>query len=228
MMINKQRAEQQLEDPDTILVHHVWATMQGEGPHAGRPAVFVRLTGCNIRCPACDTDYTSQRNSLSPVEVVEVVRAIRQSGLVVLTGGEPLRQDITKLVRVLLDEGYEVQIETNGTVYRDLPFDNKNFMIVCSPKTTHIDAQLAQKVSAWKYVMDADHVDVIDGLPTSVLLGKGYVARPPEGNEAPVYLQPLDVEDELENSRNLKAVVCSCMTNGYRLCLQVHKIIGLE
>lgn len=226
--VNQQRPEPRLDNPDAILIHHVWETMQGEGPHAGKPAVFVRLTGCNIQCPACDTEYTSQRHSMSPVESVEVVKAIRRSGLVVLTGGEPLRQDITAMVKLLLDEGYEVQIETNGTLYRDLPFEHKRLMVVCSPKTSRIDALLADKVSAWKYVMDADHIDPVDGLPTTVLHGHGHVARPPRWNVAPIYVQPLDVNDPVENDRHLDAVVKTCMKHGYRLCLQVHKLIGLE
>lgn len=226
--VNTQRPMPSVDDPDTIMVHHAWETMQGEGPHAGKPAVFVRLTGCNIQCPACDTEYTSQRHSMSPVESVEVVKAIRRSGLVVLTGGEPLRQDITKFVSLLLEDGYEVQIETNGTVYRDLPFDHKRFMVVCSPKTSRIDTRLAEMVSAWKYVLDADHVDPVDGLPTTTLHGPGIVARPPRWNLAPIYVQPLDVNDPAENARNLDAVVKTCMKHGYRLCLQMHKIIGLE
>lgn len=228
MQVNQQRPEKQMNDPNRIEIHHVWETMQGEGPHAGRPAVFVRLTGCNIQCPACDTEYTSKRFSASPTVVVETVKAIRRSGLVVLTGGEPFRQDISMLVHLLLDAGFEVQIETNGTLYRDLPYGNERLMVVCSPKTSRIDARLAEHVSAWKFVIDAAHIDAIDGLPTSTLNGPGKVARPPKENKAPIYVQPLDVGQSIENGKNLEAAILVCMSHGYRLCLQVHKIIGLE
>jgi len=226
--VNQQKPERQLSNPDTLQLHHIWDTMQGEGPHAGRPAVFVRLTGCNIQCPACDTEYTNQRQLLSPAEIVDKVVAIRRSGLVVLTGGEPFRQDITKLVVLLLGEGFEVQIESNGTVYRDLPFEREKLMVVCSPKTSRVDPRLAKKVAAWKFILDADHVSPNDGLPTRTMHGPGYVARPPDGNRVPIYVQPLDVGDDQENDRHLKAAVKTCMTYGYRLCLQMHKLIGLE
>jgi len=226
--LNTQTPEKPTQDPDSIEVHHIWDTIQGEGPHAGRPAVFVRLTGCNIQCPACDTEYTSERRLLSPDGVVEVVRGIRPSGLVVLTGGEPMRQNISKLVETLLDARYEVQIETNGTIFRALPFDNMNLVIVCSPKTANVNAKFAIHVDAWKYVLDACHVDPKDGLPTTTMNHDGPVSRPLRGGGAEIYVQPLDEGHPGPNGRNLAAAVKSVRTYGYRLCLQTHKIIGLE
>lgn len=222
METNQQPREKAVHDEDgTLQVHHAWHTMQGEGPFAGTPAVFVRLTGCNLQCAFCDTEYTSQRYMLAPSVCVEVVRGIRPSGLVVLTGGEPFRQNITPFCDLLIAEGYTVQVETNGTfpVSKYLP-DAVN--IVCSPKTPvlHID-----RVDAWKYVLDANHVDEYDGLPTKTLMS----SRPARPNRsAQVYVQPMDEQDEAANKRNTDAAVASCMKYGYRFCAQVHKIIGLE
>ena len=95
MEVNNQKREgiAPLRFGDVEIVD-IWKTIQGEGPLAGCPSVFIRLAGCNLRCPWCDTDYTSNRKLWRASEVVELVRAIRPSGLVVLTGGEPFRQDI--------------------------------------------------------------------------------------------------------------------------------------
>lgn len=201
--------------------------MQGEGPFAGTPAVFVRLAGCNLQCPFCDTDYTSGRQQITVEQCVTSVLGIRSYGLVVITGGEPFRQNITPLCQALLDVGYTVQIETNGTMFADVDFPPE-VVIVCSPKTGGLHHVLQTRVNAWKYVLEAGRVDS-DGLPTSIL-GAGRPARPPKGHPGRVYVQPLDYGnglDSAENSANLKAAVQSCMDHGYSLCLQLHKQLGL-
>ena len=76
-------------------VHSIFYTIQGEGPLAGRPSVFVRLNDCNLQCPGCDTEYTDLRRSWDPYELAHYVRSkylAPSEPLIVLTGGEPLRQ----------------------------------------------------------------------------------------------------------------------------------------
>ena len=225
-MLNNQSIEKRdLYHDGSVEVHHAWETIQGEGPFAGTPAVFLRLAGCNLQCPWCDTDYTSQRERMSVFDVLELITNIRPSGLVVVTGGEPMRQNIGPLCKALLVNGYKPQIETNGTFCQeDLP---DGVIVVCSPKTPKLHKDSGKFVSAWKYVLQAGYVGE-DGLPTSALGGPSP-ARPT--NNAEVYLQPLDEGDGLLgplNQANLDAVVASCMQHGYRLCLQTHKLIGLE
>ncbi len=110
-----QPAEKRIEsDGQSLDVVDIWLTVQGEGPYAGERAVFVRLAGCVIQCPLCDTDYTSGRKVMSVKKIEhEVLRLIapydnKQCNgwgqfLVVLTGGEPLRQSCGPLVRQLVD-----------------------------------------------------------------------------------------------------------------------------
>ena len=117
--VNKQPAEKQHLTDFTVEVHSIFDTIQGEGPFAGSPAVFIRLTGCNLQCQFCDTEYTSVREAITPVEALNRVKAAHGDsprGLVVLTGGEPFRQNISPLCAALLHAGYHVQIETNGTM----------------------------------------------------------------------------------------------------------------
>lgn len=225
--MNVQPAEQLDHDCDLIQVHSVWHTMQGEGPFVGTPAVFVRLAGCNLQCPFCDTEYTKQRTVMSPRGVVDVVKGIRQSGLVVLTGGEPLRQHISLLVLELLESSYLVQIETNGTVFRALPFDHVNLTIVCSPKMPKINEFLEPHIDALKYVVRAGEVD-IDGLPKTTMGFASRVARPSHRFGGVVYVQPLDEGNPRANEANLKAALGSCMDFGYRLSVQTHKSLGLD
>jgi organic radical activating enzyme len=216
-------------------LHHVFPTMQGEGPFAGTAAVFVRLSGCNLCCPLCDTDYTSQRTAVKPEFIVDKVKACTTddyaTDLVVITGGEPFRQNIGPLVRVLVGLGYHVQIETNGTLYcAGFPYDDPNVTIVCSPKAGSINSKLAPHITALKYVVHADQIDQTDGLPITALghSARPVTAKPPAGFDRIIYVQPVDVEDEVENKRHLDAAVRSCFRYGYTLCLQLHKLLDLE
>lgn len=100
-------------------VTEIFFSIQGESSYAGRPCVFVRTTGCNLRCDWCDTEYSFHGGrEMSVDEVVdEVERVGRGCGLVELTGGEPLLQhDVGDLARSLLDRGYTVLCETGGSV----------------------------------------------------------------------------------------------------------------
>ncbi len=118
-------------DGSTLLVQHIFPTLQGEGPYAGVPAVFIRLGGCNLACAFCDTEFESFRE-IRLGEIVERVLSFSSDErgqeaergpfkLIVLTGGEPLRQPIGPLCAALIEAGFTVQIETNGTLWRDLP-----------------------------------------------------------------------------------------------------------
>jgi 7-carboxy-7-deazaguanine synthase len=105
-----------VETPDTqLLVHEIYASIQGESSYAGRPCVFVRLTGCNLRCAYCDTEYAFYGGERRTVE--SVVSEVSGYGipLVLITGGEPLLQKAcVTLARRLLDANLLVLIETSG------------------------------------------------------------------------------------------------------------------
>ena len=213
--MNKQLAEKRWWDPDGRLeVFHVWKTIQGEGPFVGMPAVFVRLAGCNLQCSWCDTDYTSRREFVGTDELLG--RVLKEGGgcsLVVLTGGEPLRQNVIPFIELVLAKGLRIQIETNGLCYTKLPAE---VSVVCSPKTNRIDDRMWPQIDALKYVVQFGCVGK-DGLPTGLV-------RPPGGWEGDVYIQPLADGSE----RHAQVAVELCLRFGYRLSLQIHKIVGLE
>jgi len=240
------------EDGQTLLVHSIFSTIQGEGPFAGERAIFVRLGGCNLKCPDCDTEYTEGSTemhyqsvysgvhgnhlSFNPVQLNDENAAISDRPtirqLVVITGGEPFRQNIAPLVSLLLSCGYRVQVETNGTLA-----PNKDFLdvfhsvagctVVCSPKGK-VDNEIWEICKDVKYVVSHNSV-AADGLPTSVLgLKVKEVSRPPKWWVGTIYVQPADAEDRRENFRNEQAVIASVMKHSYKLCLQLHKIINVE
>lgn len=107
----------------SLLVNEVYLSIQGESTWAGLPCVFVRLTGCPLRCTYCDTEYAFAGGQRLPLE--ELLRRIRSYGcrLVEVTGGEPLAQRGTvELLQLLLDEHFDVLLETSGAFsIREVP-----------------------------------------------------------------------------------------------------------
>jgi 7-carboxy-7-deazaguanine synthase len=203
----------------TLDIQEIFPTLQGEGPYTGWPAVFVRLGGCNLACEFCDTEF----ESFTAMTLDVLVEKIEQESngirkLVVITGGEPFRQNIHPLCTMLLAMGFYVQIETNGTVYRELP---EEVDIICSPKVTNgkyhpIREDMAARVNAFKFIIaddDSPYKDVPE------------VGQSTHGT--PVYVQPMDMGDKEKNARNTARAAMLAQSQGYRLSLQMHKILGI-
>lgn len=98
-------------------ITEIFFSIQGESSHIGRPCVFVRLTGCNLRCSWCDSEYTFTGGERMPLE--DVISRVKSYGcnLVEITGGEPLAQaEAFTLIERLCDDGFEVLIETSGSI----------------------------------------------------------------------------------------------------------------
>lgn len=220
----------------TVDVHSVFYTIQGEGPHCGKPAIFIRLYGCNLQCPGCDTDYTSTKRAASVAVLRAEVDQLKEDEqpdapkpLVVITGGEPFRQNISYLCKSLLRGGYNVQVETNGTLAPPPNFPT-GVDVVCSPKTGKINEGVVAWLSALKYVVKAGLVVPRDGLPIRALdhTCSPSVAKPPVNFHGPIYIQPMDEGNSHANRKNMEAAKQSCLAHGHILQIQVHKVIGVE
>lgn len=227
---NTQPVEKPVRNDGQVLdVHSIFYTIQGEGPFSGKPAVFVRMAGCNLQCPNCDSDYTTGRGGLTPDEIAQRVFDLAVStDLVVLTGGEPFRQNIAPLVLKLFDRGFRVQVETNGTLWLDdFPWNHPWVTVVCSPKT-HVNARVIPNVDHWKYVIDHRHVDEATGLPSQVLglyVPGIYLS---DTDPSRIWISPMDEQNEVANALNRQACVKSALRFGYRISLQSHKLLGVE
>ncbi|MGB6987126.1 MAG: 7-carboxy-7-deazaguanine synthase QueE [Candidatus Aquilonibacter sp.] len=185
----------------------IFYSIQGEGTWSGTPAVFVRLAGCNLACDFCDTDYSLK--FLAPVE--DVVTMVRAEGgdcpMVILTGGEPLAQaDTPALIDALRRDGRRVHIESNGTIYTELPDD---VWLCVSPKE-RVDPKMARRANEAKLIVDervpVEHLEVFTDKPVILLQ--------PEGNKRK------NVEIALEYAK--------AHPERFRLSLQTHKMIGVR
>jgi 7-carboxy-7-deazaguanine synthase (Cx14CxxC type) len=205
-------------------VKEIFKTLQGEGRHAGRPAVFCRFSGCNLWsgreadratsiCTFCDTDFVGMNGSGggrfadSDALACAVERAWgtgELSRFVVLTGGEPLLQVDEALIEALKARGFEIAVETNGTIAAPRGLD----WICVSPKA---GAPLAQR--------SGHELKLVYPQPS---------LRPDEVAELEFehfWLQPMDGP---ERSANTRAAVDYCLANpAWRLGLQTHKMIGI-
>ena len=207
-------------DGHTLDVQEIFPTLQGEGPFAGHPAIFIRLGGCNLACKFCDTEFESfQTHHCDQIlSTIEQLNTQKQFKLIVITGGEPFRQPIEYLCQALLNAHYQIQIETNGTLYRPLP---DNISIVCSPKPSKegyhpIRPDLLPMISAFKFIISTtrpNYDKVTD-------IGQ-------RAHHIPVYVQPMDEYDDAQNIANVKHARDLALQHGYRLSLQLHKILDI-
>lgn len=228
-----------------LLVHSTFRTIQGEGPFTGRRALFIRLAGCNLQCPGCDTEYTKGGHWVEYGDLVQEAYdmfAPDFEGLVVITGGEPFRQNIALLCNDLIVNGLTVQIETNGKLEpQDAShiaemIEHENLYIIVAPKTATVSRFFRMKgfVYAWKYVVSNGSINETDGLPIVALahpmkLGQ-HVARPPAGFDGDIYIQPFDCGDHSNNQRHIAEAV-RCVTDfpgRRRISLQIHKLLAME
>jgi len=237
-MHNKKR------DGQILRVKEVFPTIQGEGPLAGEPCVFLRLEGCNLKCWFCDTDFEDGKEWEVPALMQELEGlcppvARHKKRLCVITGGEPMMQPIGLLVSSLLGSKWAVQIETAGTLYQPLP-EHPDLEIVCSPKTPSVHKMMMPRITAWKYLIRReDEYDLVDGLPISQTQGKAHAGdQDPMAKKAapvckpsahtPVFLQPVEEPNDEDSAANVAEAVERTMKYGHRLCLQQHKILGLR
>jgi 7-carboxy-7-deazaguanine synthase len=209
----------------TYLVKEIYYTLQGEGARTGRAGVFLRFAGCNLwsgreedradaTCNFCDTDFVGTDGpgggkfptALSLANAVAERWPRRGEGkpYVVCTGGEPLLQIDGDLVRALHDRGFEIAVETNGTI---VPPDGMDWICV-SPKA---GAELA--------LVSGDELKLIFPQPDAApekFAGLSF---------AHFFLQPMDGAAGAENTA---AAAAYCLAHPqWRLSLQTHKLIGI-
>lgn len=196
-------------------VNEIFYSLQGEGLFTGTPATFIRLAGCNLSCPFCDTNH---KNGVPRTVEYIVGAALRNpSRNVIVTGGEPSLHALAPLVDALHENGFFVQVETNGT--NPLP-DTIDF-ITCSPKDVPVKLSRIDEVKLLFLPRYLDNADDSPELTLKRLL--------PPGVEPRRYaLQPCDTGEPYTNSRILEATVDYILRHPqWHLSLQTHKLINI-
>ena len=185
-------------------VNEIFYSLQGEGRYTGTPAVFVRLAGCNLRCPFCDTEFTTYTEMTEQ----EILSAVTQypATTVVITGGEPTLQLTSTLLHALSHSGRHVHIETNGT--HPLP-DGPIQWVVCSPKYAKLNIQ---RIDELKVVYEGQDMSQYDDI------------------QATIYsLQPCDTGDNVRNQQILQQTINYILQHPkWKLSLQTHKILNVR
>ena len=191
-------------------VNEIFYSLQGEGLHTGTPAVFLRLSGCNLRCPFCDTKHESF-TEMTEEEIVEKVSAY-PSRTIVITGGEPMLQLNASLTRLLHKAGFTIHIETNGS--RLIPEGAEIDWVTCSPK------------DGGKVIIQ--HIDELK----VVFMGKNSgqdMTQYDELKASEYRLQPLDTGNETQNLTVRQQTIDYILANPkWKLSLQTHKILNVR
>lgn len=191
-------------------VNEIFYSLQGEGLHTGTPAVFLRLSGCNLKCPFCDTKHESF-TEMTEKQIVEQVSAF-PSRTIVITGGEPMLQLTATLTQLLHNAGFAIHIETNGS--RLIPEGAEIDWITCSPKDG--GKVIIQRIDELKVVY----------------MGKDYNQDMAQYDDMPATeyrLQPLDTEDEAQNLTVRQQTIDYILANPkWKLSLQTHKILNVR
>ena len=221
-----------------LKVNEVFESLQGEGSFTGVPSIFVRLQGCPVGCPWCDTKHTwhisldkesSSNEVMSQNYESEEWFSSSTEGLfslfseqaylakhIVLTGGEPCMYDLTEFTTIAHQRGYSTQIETSGTFEI---LTSKDTWVTVSPKVNmpggfKMRPDALSRANEIKHpVAMQKHIDELD----SIIESMDRLALPL------IYLQPIS-----QQKRATDLAVKTCIQRNWRLSLQMHKFIGLE
>lgn len=190
-------------------INEIFYSVQGEGFHAGTPAVFIRFSGCNLKCPFCDTNHFTG-NEMSVSDIIEEITKY-PARLIIITGGEPSLFLTDELVNKLHDKGKYVAVETNGTNKLPSSVD----WVTLSPKDNFVKnaVPVNQRYDEVKVVFDGNqNVDKYLSIPA-----KQY------------YLQPCDTGYETLNKEIINKTLEHCMKEGkWRISIQIHKILNVR
>ena len=219
-------------------INEMFETIQGEGAYTGIPSIFVRLQGCPVGCPWCDTKHTWEIKPQLATSADQVIAKSAESETffvsdesdllaqfatqgyvakhVVITGGEPCMYDLRPLTALLHDKGYTTQIETSGTF--EVLCDERTYVTV-SPKINmkggyKVLVSALERANEIKHpIAMQKHIDELDALLANVSTLEGKQ----------VCLQPIS-----QQKRATELAVQTCIARNWRLSLQTHKYIGIE
>jgi 7-carboxy-7-deazaguanine synthase len=242
----------------TLLVNEIFETIQGEGSYTGTPSIFVRLQGCPVGCPWCDTKHTWEVEPQQQVSEQAIfiktadspsyfstqshllLSLLRKQAYtanhIVITGGEPCMYDLTEFTTLAASEGYTTQIETSGTYEI---FCHHSTWVTVSPKinmkaSMPILSQAMQRANEIKHpIAMQKHIDELDALLISENLMENTNSTSVEASTNPSItsqLQPpvIYLQPISQQIRATQLAVATCIKRNWRLSVQLHKYIGVE
>jgi 7-carboxy-7-deazaguanine synthase len=239
----------------TLLVNEIFETIQGEGSYTGTPSIFVRLQGCPVGCPWCDTKHTWDisaeqeisskviflKSADSPTYFTTQSEALlpllQQQGYsakhIVITGGEPCMFDLQTFTAIAHEQGYSTQIETSGTY--EVLCHNDTWVTV-SPKINMkagmpILSQAMQRANEIKHpIAMQKHIDELDALLhkenlLAIDMSQGITQRSANNDSQ---LPLVYLQPISQQKRATELAVSTCIARNWRLSVQLHKYIGVE
>ncbi|SKB79238.1 7-carboxy-7-deazaguanine synthase [Lachnospiraceae bacterium] len=203
-----------------------FVSINGEGVKAGEPAVFIRFQGCNLACTYCDTKWANEKNcpytDETPAEIAEYVASTGITN-VTLTGGEPLLQkDIRELITVLINNGNEVEIETNGAVDIEPFTGDPRPSFTMDYKLPGSGCEKGMIFTNFSHLTSRDTVKFVAGSHEDLVRAKEVIDMYDLTHRCHVYISP--IFGSIEPVEIVEFITGNRM-NGVRLQLQIHKVI---
>jgi 7-carboxy-7-deazaguanine synthase len=207
-----------MPQPPTLKISEIFPSIQGEGLRLGKPTLFIRLSGCNLKCSFCDTKYAWQHGEEMTVDSIlkkiQKIHAAFPAQWICLTGGEPLLQDVGGLITSLKTNNFQIQVETNATVFRRLGVDW--YTISPKPPDYFYRQEYKKKANELKLVVTKElHFGVINKL------------REEFPEKTPLLLQPRS-NSRRSGERALRLLRQSLKEGlkNVQVTAQIHKIFG--
>lgn len=194
-------------------VMEIFDSVQGEGFHMGKPCTFIRLAGCNLRCPWCDTkeSWDAVASMMSADDIVNKVN----KHMVVITGGEPTIQKLTPLLKLLHRKGHYIALETNGTNdISENDYELINWITVSPKPLSHYVINIIP--SEIKFVCDRDFFKAHEALLKKALK-----------HNVPIWIQPEGFSME-KSAANAFLIVSTLQNDQIRMGVQMHKIFTFK
>ena len=209
-------------------ISETFSSLQGEGPDAGVPALFIRLTGCNVRCSFCDTAYAfSNGMELANGELIDIIRNYKKGKLVVVTGGEPLiQQEALGGIINSLDREYRFAVETNGTLPRPLWWRKVIWDVDCKCPSSGV----FKFDKEWLAIGQKNRLKFVVSNEADLEFTKACIERARQWELCPqLIISPMTPNslayDIVQNRRWMQKVWTFCVENNVRYSLQLHKVV---
>jgi len=212
-----------MQGPSILKINEIFWSFQGEGSRVGVPSIFLRLAGCSAQCPYCDTKDSWKSDAGASVSIEEILSELEKykkkypQSQVVITGGEPLEQDLSGITTALKKKNNFLSIETNGLHFQDLPID----WWTVSPKDVtgyFIHREVLKKTNEIKLIVNKNlTMDVIK--KTRLLVPASVpIFLQPEANDKDRYINTFSLFQRCQEE-NFENIRCG---------IQLHKIYNVK